>query len=153
MSVNEQLARLAGSWKGTNNLYLSREPASLAESDSTAEVSLKANGQFLGIDYKWSFEGRPQEGLLVIGGDKESDAAQLVWTDSWHMSHKFMVCDGRVNDHGVVDVKGYYQVPGHPDWGWRTKIFPGGASFRLVMYNVSPDGDEDLAVETNFLRA
>ena len=121
--------------------------------DSTAAVMLKANGQFLGIDYTWAYEGEPQQGLLIIGADKDSDAAQLVWTDSWHLSHKFMVCDGNLNDDGAVDVKGHYAVHGHPDWGWRTQIVPNGASFKLMMFNVSPDGEEALTVETDFVRA
>ena len=153
MSINEKLAALAGKWKGTNRLFLSPHDDSIKESASSAAVTTKANGQFLAIEYTWSFEDGPQEGLLVLGGDAKSDAAQLVWTDSWHMSHKFMVCDGVVTPDGVADVKGYYAVDGHPDWGWRTQIIPGETSFKLIMFNVSPEGEEALAVETEYLRA
>lgn len=144
---------LTGKWKGTNKLYLSSDRESMRQSDTSAAVSLKSNGQFLGIEYTWSYNGEPQEGLLVIGSDAKSDATQVVWTDSWHMSHKFMVCDGRADEDGSVNVKGYYQVPGHPDWGWRTQIIPEDASFKLVMFNVSPEGEEELAVESSFVRA
>jgi hypothetical protein len=151
MSVNEKLAALVGEWKGTNRLYMSpNEPA--LESDSNALVALRINGQFLGITYDWVYEGTQHEGLLILGCDSKSDAVQSVWTDSWHMSHKFMLCDGTIDGNGKVDIKGYYAVPDHPDWGWRTEIIPGDASFKYSMYNVSPEGMEELAVETEFLR-
>ena len=35
----------------------------------------------------------------------------------------------------------------------RTEIIPGPDSFRYVMCDVTPDGVEDLAVETEFTRA
>ncbi|HKX84625.1 MAG TPA: DUF1579 family protein [Pyrinomonadaceae bacterium] len=151
MSVPTSLALLAGDWKGTNRLYL--PPASTFDSDSRAHVSLRISGQFIGIAYTWEYEGNPHEGLLIVGCDNKSNAAQAVWTDSWHMSHKFMLCDGTTDSDGMIDVKGYYQVEGHPDWGWRTTIEPNGDAFKYTMYNVTPEGDEMLAVETNFTRA
>lgn len=63
-----------------------------------------------------------------------------------------MLSDGTVNDDGTVNVRGHYKVPDHPDWGWRTEIVPGGNSLKIVMYNVSPEGNEELAVETDFSR-
>lgn len=151
MSVPESLASLAGEWKGVNKLHY--PPGSVAESDSKALVSLRINGQFLGIAYSWEHEDKQHEGLLIIGCEGKTNAAQAVWTDSWHMSHKFMLCDGTVDDSGAIDVKGYYSVDGHPDWGWRTKIEPRDNTFQYTMYNVEPDGDETIAVETEFTRA
>jgi hypothetical protein len=150
MSVPNSLASLAGEWKGINKLHY--PPGSISESDSKAVVSLRISGQFLGIAYGWEHEGKPQEGLLIIGCDNKTNAVQAVWTDSWHMSHKFMLCDGTFNSDGAIDVKGLYQVEGHPDWGWRTTIEPGGDTFKYTMYNVEPDGDETIAVETEFTR-
>ena len=63
-----------------------------------------------------------------------------------------MLSDGTANDDGSVSVKGFYKVPDHPDWGWKTVIVPGDASLKIVMYNVSPEGIEELAVETDFWR-
>jgi hypothetical protein len=63
-----------------------------------------------------------------------------------------MVSDGKVADDGSISVKGYYKVKDHPDWGWRTDIIPKGDLLRIVMYNVSPEGEEELAVETDFSR-
>ncbi len=152
MSINEDMSRHVGSWSGTNKLYVSGMAEKVKESASKMEVSLKANQQFVAFEYTWAFDGEPQEGLILLGCDTKSDAVQTVWTDSWHSSHTFMVSDGTVAEDGTLSVKGYYKVKDHPDWGWRTDIIPNGDSLRIVMYNVSPDGDEELAVETDFTR-
>ncbi len=152
MSINDDLAKFIGDWKGTNKLYLSWLPDPLKESDSHMHISKKANGQFIQFDYDWEYEGEKQEGMLVLGCDSKSDAVQIVWTDSWHSRHTFMVSDGTVKDDGTVSVKGFYKVPDHPDWGWRTEIIPQGERIKLMMFNVSPEGEEDLAVETTYER-
>lgn len=152
MSVNEHLAAYVGTWTGTNYLYLSWEPDPLRQSRSDMTVSLKANRQFVAFEYTWSFEGEPQEGIILLGSDPASNAVQTVWTDSWHSTHVFMLSDGHSSDDGEVSVKGSYKVEGHPDWGWRTDIFPGEDQIKIVMYNVSPEGVEELAVETVYTR-
>lgn len=153
MSINQDLSDLVGTWKGTNRLHLPWLPEKLKESDSKATVRSKMNGQFLSFDYTWSYEGEPQEGMLILGCDPKSDAVQAVWTDSWHSKDVLMLCNGTVDDNGRVSVTGHYAVPEHPDWGWRTEITPAGTSFRYVMYNISPEGVEEIAVETDFTRA
>jgi len=152
MSANEVFAKFIGSWKGTNKLFLSWLPDPLKESDSTLTVSLKANGQFVAFDYTWAYEGQPQEGLILLGFDTNSNAAQTVWTDSWHSRNTLMLSDGTVADDGSVSVQGYYKVTDNPDWVWRTEIVPKDHSLRIVMYNVSPENIEELAVETEFSR-
>jgi hypothetical protein len=152
MSVDNKLSNLVGSWKGTNRLHTPWLPVKLQKSESAAVVRSKMNGQFLSIEYTWAFEGDEQEGMLVVGCDSKSDAVQAVWTDSWHSKDILMLCNGTMGDDGVLSVTGQYSVPENPDWGWRTEIIPGDETFRYVMYNVSPDGVEDLAVETEFSR-
>jgi hypothetical protein len=152
MSVSESLSRLKGHWTGTNKLHTTWLPEQLHESEMTAAVSLKANGQFLHIEYTWEYEDRLQEGVMLIGCDTQSDAVQAIWTDSWHMSHKFMVSNGTISDDGTVNVMGHYSVPDHPDWGWRTELHPGKDTFRILMFNVSPEGEEDIAVEAELTR-
>jgi hypothetical protein len=110
------------------------------------------NDQFLSIEYTWSFEGDPQEGLFILGCDPRTDEVQAVWTDSWHSKNVLMLCNGSRNSEGRISVLGHYAVPEHPDWGWRTEIVPGPDSFRYAMYNISPEGVEEIAVETDFER-
>jgi hypothetical protein len=152
MSINQALSDLVGAWRGTNRLHLPWLPEKLKESESRANVRSKMNGQFLSFEYTWSYEGEGQEGMLIIGCDPKSDEVQAVWTDSWHSKDVLMLCNGNVDPDGRVSVLGHYAVPEHPDWGWRTEITPGGNSFRYAMYNISPEGEEEIAVETDFTR-
>lgn len=153
MSINQRLSSLSGAWKGTNRLYVPWLPEKLKESESKATVRSKMNGQFLSFEYTWSYGNEVQEGMLIMGCDPKSDAVQAVWTDSWHSKDILMLCNGSVDSEGRVSVFGNYAVPDHPDWGWRIDIAPSENSFRYVMYNVSPEGEEELAVETEFTRA
>ena len=140
MKIDQKLSNLLGSWKGTNRLHTPWMPTKIQESESTALVRSKVNGQFLSIEYTWSHEGETQEGMFVIGCDSKSGEAEAVWTDSWHSRNVLMVCNGSVDDAGGLSVTGKYVVPENPDWGWRTEIISSGDSFRYLMYNVAPDG-------------
>lgn len=153
MSVDTRLTDLVGEWKGTNRLHLPWTDEPLRESPSIAIVKTKMKGQFLSIEYTWSYEGQPQEGMLVLGCDPNSNEVQAVWTDSWHSKDVLMLCNGSVSGDGRVSVVGHYSVPDNPDWAWRSEIIPAETTFRYAMYNVSPEGSEELAVETDFERA
>ena len=152
MSIDKKLSDLVGVWEGTNRLHTPWMPDPLKVSDSNATVRSKMNGQFLSIEYSWTFEGERQEGLLILGCDRKSDAVQAVWTDSWHSKDVLMLCNGTRQTDGTISVLGHYPVADHPDWGWRTQIEPTANSFRYVMYNLSPEGEEEVAVEMDFKR-
>jgi len=153
MSVPEILEKLVGKWRGINRLHTSWIPDNpVRETVSIAVVELTARGRFLKIEYDWSFDESIQEGLLLIGDEKDSDSIKAFWIDSWHLSDKFMVSEGRLKN-GVISLKGFYVVPDHPDWGWRTVIEPERDNlFKITMYNVSPEGEESLAVEMELKR-
>lgn len=153
MSIPENFRNLIGDWKGKNCLYTTwiiENP--VRESVSIANVKLAANEKFLKIEYDWIYEDKTQEGLLLIGSEKNSNEVKAFWIDSWHMSDKFMTCDGNFSNNSIL-MKGFYEVPNHPDWGWRIDIhFENENSLKIVMYNVSPEGEEDLAVEAEYTR-
>jgi hypothetical protein len=152
MSGFDALSKLARSWKGDNKLWL--PPAETPyESQSVASITPLIRGKFVRIDYTWAFEGEPQEGSLLCGYETQEDLVTAVWVDSWHMSNKFMTCRGAAEPDGAIVVRGSYAALPGPDWGWRMVIGPGdGDTFRLVMYNISPDGQEDLAVEASYTK-
>jgi hypothetical protein len=152
MSVRPSLAELAGSWKGNYRLHTSRLPQTTHDSESKCNVDLRVNGQFLAIEYDWVYEDKRQEGVLIVGCDEASDAVQAIWSDSWHMSHKFMICDGTIDDGGKVNMIGSYSAPEGPEWGWRIELAPEKDSLRIKMFNISPEGDEEIAVESNYSR-
>jgi len=154
MSVPETLINLVGNCRGLNLLHMDWVPENpICESETTAKIELTARGTFLKIEYDWQFDGKTQEGLILIGNDKDSGFIKAFWIDSWHLSEKFMVSEGQITSNKTVSLKGFYTVPEHPDWGWRTTFETEKEnSFRIIMHNVSPEGDETLAVEMEFIR-
>ena len=147
----DKLLACAGGWRGSNRL---QNPKTNAPEDSpaTASVNVILAGRFVRIDYTWGYEGRPQEGSLLIGHEPETDVVTTQWIDTWHMGHKVMESKGTINSDGEISVRGSYAAPPGPDWGWRTVIIPGEQQLRIIMYNISPDGREELAVEASYSR-
>ena len=153
MSVPENLEKLAGEWSGTNKLHLSWMENSPFDSESKATINYSAKGFFLKFEYDWFYEEKLQEGLILIGKENDSDLVKSFWIDSWHLSDKFMVSEGNYKADKAISVKGHYTVPNHPDWGWRTVVeIENEDAFKIVMYNVSPEGEESLAVEADYSR-
>ena len=153
MSVRPQLTTLTGQWKGSYRLHTDGAAAETQESATTAKIELRVKEQFLAIEYAWEHEGKQQEGVIILGCDEDSDAVQAVWTDSWHMSHRFMVCDGTIDDHDTVDVKGAYSASDDTEREWRIELVSGSDSFQINMFNISPDGEQNIAVESRYSRA
>jgi len=152
MSGIESLQKLVGEWEGRNDLYLMPGDP-VRESDSAASVTLVAKGGFVKIEYTWAYEGDPQEGLLLIGPADDDNGAKIVWVDSFHTGGRIMSSEGTFQDAGSVSVHTTYPAPSGPDWGWRTIIEPDdGSSFKILMYNVMPEGEEMLAVEAAYSR-
>ena len=154
MAVPEKLAASAGSWSGTNRLH---DPHSGAPEDSPSTMVLTPilKNKFLRLDYTWAYQGDPQEGSLWVGGDPKTGEVIAHWIDTWHMSDGVLVCrGGPAHEDGSISVRGSYAAPPGPDWGWRIDIQPGdGRTLRVVMFNITPEGQEDMAVEASYTRA
>ena len=75
-----------------------------------------------------------------------------IWIDSWHMNDKLMVCRGVVDSSGRLSVRGPYEAPPGPDWGWRIEVTPGDTGLTIAMWNVTPEGEESRAVEATYAR-
>lgn len=150
MAVPPQLHVLTGQWQGTNRLWL--DPAQTAnESAATAVIQPAAQKRFLTVHYSWAFEGQAQDGVLLIGQNAEPVSA--AWVDSWHMLDKMMQLTGISQPDGTWVVKGSYAAPPDPDWGWQITLQPlPNDQFKLLMHNITPDGDKMLAVEALFMR-
>ena len=148
----DSLIALAGNWKGAYCLWeLPSEPAK--ESPSTASLVSLVGQKFVRIDYAWGYAGQPQEGSVLVGYEAKENLATTVWIDTWHMGDKFMICQGKMDGDGSIVVRGSYSVDSGPDWGWRTVLETRGGSLHMVMYNVTPEGKEELAVEAEYTRA
>ncbi len=152
MAPNGLLAA-RGLWRGTNCL---QDPTTGRpdETPSTAAVTSVVGGRFGRIAYTWLYQNRPQEGELLVGYRARADEATVHWMDTWHTGDTVLACTGTAGDDGVVAVEGTYAAPTGPDWGWRIAIEPvGRESLRIVMHNVSPEGEVWPAVEAVFAPA
>jgi hypothetical protein len=154
MKLTEIQNHLLGDWTGSNLLRLSWLTPSDYHSSSQLSVAPVAKGKFLSLTYTWSHEEVAQEGLILLGYDDKQEIATAAWVDSWHMSSKIMSCQGTIDAQGAIDLRGSYEAPPGPDWGWRIVITPkAGKELQMVMYNITPEGAEDLAVKADYKRA
>ena len=150
MSVTENFQKLVGMWDGTNKLFMSPSDP-VRDSKAVACIGLEANGKFFKINYEWSFDEKPHEGLMIFGFGKETKITS-VWVDSFHQSGDFMNCVGSI-EGGKISVKANYTQPEYSDWAWRTTVeFISENAFEFTMYNVEPSDTEHVAVEAKFER-
>ncbi|HPQ39417.1 MAG TPA: DUF1579 family protein [bacterium] len=141
------LSRSLGKWKGTKKLWLA-PGKKCRESDISVEVSDTALGRCAVIKYEWSFAGEPQEGVLVLNTDYGKGSIQASWVDSFHVANGIMILKGGFTEQDTIDLLGSYAAPPGPDWGWRIILsLPKPNTIRILSYNVTPGGDEQLAIE------
>lgn len=143
---------LIGVWAGENLLRLSWLTPTDYQSPSELTVATAVRGKFLTFNYQWSHEDEPHEGLLLVGCDENQRLVNASWVDSWHQSQKPLALSGTFDEAGAIDLFGNYEVPNHPEWGWRVVIATNDDALRMTMYNVSPEGAEDLAVRADYKR-
>lgn len=151
MSALDQLLACAGTWRGRNRL---EDPHSddAQHSPSTAVITPLLSGRFARLDYTWSYRGSPQEGSLLVGYRPDAEVVTGHWIDTWHMGREVMACEGPADPQGAIAVSGSYAAPPGPDWGWRIEIVAAaGHALRLTMVNVSPEGEEEVAVEAEYV--
>lgn len=153
MKLIEIQDHLIGDWTGSNLLRLSWLTPSDYHSPSRLSVKHVAKGKFLTFTYTWSHEKISQEGVILLGYDATQEMATAAWVDSWHMSSKVMSCQGSIDQQGAINIRGSYEAPPGPDWGWRIVITPkSGKELQVIMHNISPEGVEDLAVQADYKR-
>ena len=152
MSALDELAACSGRWRGTNRLRDPRMNVS-DDSPSTAALTPLLDGTFVRMDYTWAYKGAAQEGSLLIGYESGPAVVTAHWVDTWHMGEAVMSCHGTSETDGSITVRGTHAAPPGPDWGWRIALRPrDGTTLHLLMYNISPDGNEELAVEAEYTR-
>lgn len=154
MKLSDMHARLLGAWQGRKRLWMEGESGPVFTSASRLVVTPVAKGSYLSLAYSWAFDGKPQEGLLIVGNDNNAQTASAAWGDSFHMNAKLMLCEGGVEAPGVVTLNGRYEAPPGPDWGWRITLdLPAADGLRIVMHNIESGGTAHLAVQADFTRA
>ena len=138
-------------WTGTSTL---KDPANGVDtpSASSATIAPALHDKFVRIGYTWSYGGTAHEGLIMIAHDPKSAACQLYWGDPFHMGRSIMTLHGTI-EAASLSAKGSYAAPPGPDWGWRIDVSATADSLRITMYNITPEGDEDLAVRAEYTQS
>lgn len=153
MAIPKTIRDAAGTWNGNSKLHLSwnQPPENILESFSNLSISLDPIGAFALVDYDWVYEGEMQHGQMLVAGNQDSGDVTGGWTDSWHQNTVVMALSG-TGMEDELNLKGEYAVEGHPNWGWRITLAMEGESLSFKMFNVSPEGDEEWAVEGIYAR-
>jgi hypothetical protein len=152
MTRTTQWTDLLGKWSGTKQIWLSPDAEALT-SESTAQVSTVAQGQFIALAYTWAIEDQPQDGLILFPSAAGEAPSRAAWLDSWHVRNDMMPCEA-TRESGLVSLSGSYPAPPGPDWGWRIEIETGQIdTLAFRMFNITPEGQEALAVRAQYERA
>jgi hypothetical protein len=152
MTAAPTLREMVGEWTGHNQLWL-MPGAPVRESATTATVSLVAGDRYLVMRYHWADEGKPQDGHMIVRLADDSTDTDIAWVDSWHQGAAIMRLAGVQKGPDAVIGRGSYPAPTGPDWGWKVGVFAEGKDrFVMRMWNITPDGQEMLAVEAVYGR-
>lgn len=149
----ERLIASAGAWRGTSTL---QDPGAIEPdtTPSTLIITPVLDGRFVRMDYTWSYKGTPHAGSILVGYQKRAGALTTHWIDSWHNGDNVLSMSGQGETSSLLTVTGSYPAPPGPDWGWKIAVTPEtDARVRIVMHNISPEGQEYLAVEGEYTRA
>ena len=84
--------------------------------------------------------------------DREGEMATVDWNDTWHAKDS-MRCAGTLTSEALI-VETSYSAGDGPDWHWRTEVrTPSGDELLIEMYNITPEGDEQIAVRLRAKRS
>jgi hypothetical protein len=135
MSIEPVVGQASGSWEGSNGFRLMPGDP-LSEFPAAGTLSLGAGGYLGTLGYTWTHpEDGPQEGLLAFGIAGSDNAIVALWADSWHQHPEAKVCEGNLDESGVISLDYEYGD------GWRWQIVLDGSKtdvLSLRMDNVIP---------------
>ncbi len=103
--------------------------------------------------YETAIDDQPQHGLFTFGYNTTLDRWEASWIDSFHNNTAIMFCTGEQKGNGFFVLGSYPDPDGGPDWSWRTEVTLADQDHLVIAaYNISPEGAESKATETQLRR-
>lgn len=150
MTEHDRMKRWLGAWTGEARTWLDPSKAPTVGT-WTGEVTSLLDGRFIDFTYRADLGGKPHEGRLTVAFEKDEGVWRTLWVDTFHTGSAVLVSVGAERER--IAVTGSYFVAGHPRWGWRTELDDArDGELTLRMFNISPEGQEDLGVEVTLRR-
>lgn len=147
-----QLSRLVGDWKGTTKTWF--DPSKLEdESPINGTMKLILDGRFILHEYQSSFGDQSLSGIAIYGFDLNTQKYQCAWMDTFHNGTAIMFSKGNKGEEGINVLGSYAYITPETEqhWGWRTQLdIISDSEIMITAYNISPEGQETKATETNY---
>jgi hypothetical protein len=152
-SPHHFLSELVGGWAGKTLTWFEPEGVPTI-SQTQGSVQLILDGRFALYLYQTTVDAEPQHGLFTFGYNTTLDRWEASWIDSFHNNTAIMFCTGEPQGTGFSVVGSYPDPTGNgPDWNWRTQVQLVDPEHLLITaYNMSPEGTEYRAIETQLNR-
>jgi len=151
MSLPTFVTQAQGSWTGTMQLHQSWLPKDKQVSESVSKLHIDLHGKpdFATLTYRWSYDGKEHEGVMIICCSSKEN--QIAWVDTWHENSAILHTKGDAEKGDLIKTKGSYSA-GKQVWGWTIDLKLDHDVLEISMDNVTPEGKADWAVKATYKR-